>query len=831
MARYVSDRKLEDVRKLIKHTTHFQPHIKDVKQAMYGIIEKLTLHANFQRAEYLKEVYEKLLAIPDISPQLAVNTYTADEKEKEDSIDWHAYLMEGVEIDPAIGQESSDESVWSLEDEDAVTENEAFHRSHSSSENEDYLTELASELETLSMNQRTLEHEAQHEEEELESKVGESWKAMDSGYQFPATQPSQHFPAANFITSWLDREGQGTSVRVLSEYMIVRELLWALRDPTASGLVFQYDDAGKFSVAKDLAVCSLTPKALQAALSKFCPVLELLYEMQTFVDDLIPSIDKDTKFPLSTYKAYASGLNIIFTQQNAILLDLEKKVMMQDKTATVQSVSGILHDWVQFQLALFSIHKKASEDWKTEDAWMCAAKLLSVLGEAVDTAQSLQMSAVILSLLLCSLKPYLDITENWLKSGNLQDPHSEFLIFEETVNIQDSSSTAQSMLLEGNYERRPYETVLKSKGIDALSLLKPLVNQGEVAGRSIQLLQGLKAMDSIPHPDNKESLHTELLNMLRSKLLPTVSAVEDSDPGFQDVDPVESLPEQTPSTLDQYMRDYLLSCNDTYMLKAFGDVLDLGLDVTHPQEDFILPKAQLLFKTGEVGILQPVRPLLHCCMEQLMVSHVQGLGQRAQQLLHERCCLGTHLAAVRGVALLEAGMEWPITLVFREDNLEMYNRVFRFLAKVKCALITLHQLRFQDLKCEATVMRRMSVLRSWLLFLLGSIQENLLGHILTTLREQLDLALTQATDLHSALAAHDAFVVALAMSLAEEWRHGEVTEEWLAGLESDYDKLYTFLLHLFTNLTRFGANLHLAGVAAALIHSSPPYQSGGPQTM
>jgi hypothetical protein len=61
-----------------------------------------------------------------------------------------------------------------------------------------------------------------------------------------------------------------------------------------------------------------------------------------------------------------------------------------------------------------------------------------------------------------------------------------------------------------------------------------------------------------------------------------------------------------------------------------------------------------------------------------------------------------------------------------------------------------------DVKCanenDDTLPRRLAVLRSWLLFLLGSLQEHLLGHILTTLLVQLDAALDEAKDLQSVLA-------------------------------------------------------------------------------
>jgi hypothetical protein len=50
--------------------------------------------------------------------------------------------------------------------------------------------------------------------------------------------------------------------------------------------------------------------------------------MQSFIEQLIPSLEVDLE-PPATYKAYACGLHLIFKQQFAKLLEIEKQVMMQ----------------------------------------------------------------------------------------------------------------------------------------------------------------------------------------------------------------------------------------------------------------------------------------------------------------------------------------------------------------------------------------------------------------------------------------------------------------------------------------------------------------------
>jgi len=53
---------------------------------------------------------------------------------------------------------------------------------------------------------------------------------------------------------------------------------------------------------------------------------------------------------------------------------------------------------------------------------------------------------------------------------------------------------------------------------------------------------------------------------------------------------------------------------------------------------------------------------------------------------------------------------------------------------------------------------RLWILRSWILFLLRTIQEHILSHILLDLKQHLNEKLLNAIDFHSALEAHDRFV-------------------------------------------------------------------------
>lgn len=54
--------------------------------------------------------------------------------------------------------------------------------------------------------------------------------------------------------------------------------------------------------------------------------------------------------------------------------------------------------------------------------------------------------------------------------------------------------------------------------------------------------------------------------------------------------------------------------------------------------------------------IQLLGPLLRDTVRELLAERALGVGQLASELLHTKCRVGAHLAAIRGVALLECGV-------------------------------------------------------------------------------------------------------------------------------------------------------------------------------
>ncbi|XP_069685486.1 gamma-tubulin complex component 5 [Periplaneta americana] len=199
---------------------------------------------------------------------------------------------------------------------------------------------------------------------------------------------------------------------------------------------------------------------------------------------------------------------------------------------------------------------------------------------------------------------------------------------------------------------------------------------------------------------------------------------------------------------------------------------------------------------------------------------------------------------------LRYAVEWPITLILNERNMEYYNAVFQFLLKIKWALFSLQKLRFSDLdqrenksvplrKKEKERMQRLQYLRFWLLHSVNSVHSYLMGQVLHLLHLELERNLEEAQELDAVIKAHDSYVqtvyahclqsegceiikqstlqmVWTALRLCEAWATGAifVSDARLQELEELYAKHHVFLAVTLSNCVENDTRSHLEGLCA-----------------
>uniref|UniRef100_A0A182VW04 Gamma-tubulin complex component n=1 Tax=Anopheles minimus TaxID=112268 RepID=A0A182VW04_9DIPT len=106
--------------------------------------------------------------------------------------------------------------------------------------------------------------------------------------------------------------------------------------------------------------------------------------------------------------------------------------------------------------------------------------------------------------------------------------------------------------------------------------------------------------------------------------------------------------------------------------------------------------------------------------------------------------------------------------MINDETMASYNSVFRFLLKVKWALGTLEMLRFPESQKKRPpyacfgmldlILKRLAMLRFWMIFSVQSIHSHLMTHVLQSFGEQLDEKLDLADNLSEMIAVHQSYI-------------------------------------------------------------------------
>lgn len=227
------------------------------------------------------------------------------DEEEEEVIDWLGILKEGeTELEP-LGSES-DLSDWSdSQDEETLTPKPVF--------GEKSREDLNLENQRVPVN-------------------GDPVKWFRSNVQYPYWSEEQRFPVseANYsgrVEKLLERKGKlDVRTEKVTEYQLIREILWMLRNPTNSP-IFELRN-GQFNVTSGVTILSLTETALRSLLQELLPTFNSIYAFKTFSRQQLEPTQPAGLVP-RTAEAYCSGLDNVLHAFSEELLGIEERVAKQ----------------------------------------------------------------------------------------------------------------------------------------------------------------------------------------------------------------------------------------------------------------------------------------------------------------------------------------------------------------------------------------------------------------------------------------------------------------------------------------------------------------------
>uniref|UniRef100_A0AAY4EB89 Gamma-tubulin complex component n=1 Tax=Denticeps clupeoides TaxID=299321 RepID=A0AAY4EB89_9TELE len=590
-----------EVKNLIKHTSgiddeedhNFQAALKfawsnfrfhrfldvdshKVQRTINGIYEKLMVHSDLSKAEswmrlsgeFLNsplpntegvktDAHHGVLALLLFLSDCPSNASFSERPRLRDAgrFDWAQYLLEGEDVDPGPFPDTPE---WSEE-----------------SEEEDGQQPLSREDSGIQVDRTPQEdHEHHNKSVPVAWKVGEPdarvWLEQHVVTPYwvshaPRFPHSLHLHS-NLLNVW-DQHLYNTDPLYLpeekvfvTESQVIREtLVWPGLCLLCQNFVFCLSVCCSHEF-----VCSFCflQNCLRSLLEHIAAYGQAVSRLQKFVDEVTgyspetsppggsssssssSSSKRGSEPPFRTYQAFVWALYKYFISFKEELAAIERDLITKDETVTLMAVLESLYPHLAQIKVLHKVFCTGVADVPPGTPNVVrASHLLNTLYKAIIEYDSVgeaseQALALLFSLWVETVRPYLEIVDEWIMHGHLFDPAREFIIqrnkdvpvdhrdfwyatytlysVSEAVDGEEKLSDAASGSSGG-------EQAASSRQLTMVSFLKPVLKQVIMAGKSMQLLKNLDCKEAEQHEGpardaERTSLYMLFLESVQSRL-------------------------------------------------------------------------------------------------------------------------------------------------------------------------------------------------------------------------------------------------------------------------------------------------------------------------
>lgn len=615
----------------------------------------------------------------------------------------------------------------------------------------------------------------------------------------PVVTPAHTTLSSNLVEEWetyLNSHGVLTPTgehRILSERILLREVLWMLSG-TKELFAFSWNGI-EFVVNDNFKLTHLTQAAVKNSLEEVCRYASYVAHLQDFIS-ATAGVGAERSVVTLTFQAFANSVSEQLVPYNRHLVDLEKTLIEQKETFTLLMLLRDMRPYFECVRHMHDIYRSISPIDSTTSPVQRTVKLLSVLERALESATILsQHRPQTLRLYLDTLKPFIDFVDELSSTGKLTDPYQEFPIRRaHEITFEDPTYWKESLYIcDSDY----LDTIMGPH-------LLPLTSAGKSMEHLTHAMQGKSAVPrSMPG-----TLYTSIIsNMLHTrsnakceadkpKTLENVAEVLEEivrwteQIGFSGLVNVarertlfetNSVTHNVTCTLYQVQQAITTAVtercrqNSAKFLHYLKSECNLFKQVDTVHSHFLMFAGEIMHLfTSEVFLkllldtpeMWQNLSFLNFALHEALSWHCQPVSFLKKLSMR----LKGNFAKVQldgfDNVVLRYDVSWPMSIVLTETTLDLYNRIFIFLCKVKCAKFALEELHFQELHegyvRETMTMKQVALtlqlLRFQVLTFLNSFHACLMQEVLHSSKLAFDKELDSATDLDTVIKCHEGFV-------------------------------------------------------------------------
>ncbi|XP_067951525.1 gamma-tubulin complex component 5-like [Watersipora subatra] len=719
-----------------------------VTKMLQGLYEKFTVHSETSAGEVLRQKVSQFLDASIFQHKDAVKTDThyavlsflldmssrptdkpqlpleETEVDKEfDDFDWYRYLTEDLE---PLQTHFSDSDSDSLESD----------------------TSLASEtVGGLEICEESIARHVEATTNDIRKQVVCRYWAAESDVQLDNNSDL----AYNWVGHLRDVGSlEQTNDCYMSEYEMVREVLWILTG-TEVTYVFVWDDVKHlFSIRKDINLSHTTKASLTSILKVFADLATKLSQLRHFTSRL--SKGEFSQVFCRTYQAFSVACLEVLSEVDRYSTQLTQQIKANDESGTLISIHQKYRRFEEIIGILHRIYTSAILPFLNADSPVVSSAATSLLMACNEAATNTSMVCSDVSLKLVkafviTLEPYLSIIDEWLTHGHFNDPFSEFVIKKKSAECLDETFWDTAVEVANGGADSPTNAFSFSSSVP--KLLQGTLPKIAITGKSMEMLSQL---GKLSHAIGKQerSLHKVFTEQICQEMAWTrTSECEETD------------------TISSNVIDGVVA-----KLECETDVHPLLLSNLHTlfqQNSPLIANSSVGALSDETScIMADLSKVMSHSLEVLIEERHRRVSQCLLTVLKEECRLQHYLSMLRRVYLLEAGdmmsefywplydkichsehwrdvlslnislqeslekkfssdanrfnisltemhrsdflpihmledltlqykVDWPIDVIYSSSCEDSYNRIFRFLLQIKLAKYSLDHLKFSDL--------------------------------------------------------------------------------------------------------------------------------------